>query len=227
MTATAPAVLVEGLEVGYGDEAFALRIPHLTVPDGETAALIGPSGSGKTTLLNVIAGIHAPTAGKVRVGDTTVFPAPDPARRRTRIAQIGMVFQAFELLEHLDVRENIKLPYYVSRALKADAGLESRVEDVAASMGIAKYLKRHPSRLSHGERQRVAIARALITEPALILADEPTGNLDPRTSETILDLLFAAVSSRGATLVMVTHDHHVLERFDRVLDIDQLAQGDA
>ena len=217
-----PIVAVTGLHAGYGG-SFSLAVPRLEIAAGETVALIGPSGCGKTTLLNVIAGIHVPEAGSVRVagvglhGDGTT--ASDAERRRFRIAGIGLVFQAFELLEHLSVRENILLPYFVNTALRRDDAVETRVESIAGDMGIGALLKRHPSALSQGERQRVAIARALVTEPGILLADEPTGNLDPDTSTRILDLLFGAVRDRNATLLMVTHDHALLDRFDRVVDL--------
>lgn len=220
-------VSVEGLRAGYGT-GFRIEVPALEIEPGETVALIGPSGCGKTTLLNVIAGIHEPDAGSVRIDDTEVFPGgSDADRRRLRIARIGLVFQAFELLPHLSVRENILLPYFVNPALTRDPQVDARVEEVAEAMGIAAYLTRHPSRLSQGERQRVAIARALVTQPTLLLADEPTGNLDPETSGRILDLLLGAAEARGATLVMVTHDHALLERFGRVVDLAALATGAA
>lgn len=217
------AIRIRNLHAGYGTE-FTLTVPTLDIAPGNTVALIGPSGSGKTTLLNVIAGIHAPTTGQVTVGDTPIHPdVSDSARRRFRISNIGLVFQAFELLDHLSVRENILLPYFVNPALARTADLNARAGTLAESMGLGPLLARHPSRLSQGERQRVAIARALITEPSLLLADEPTGNLDPDTSERILDLLFGAVAERGATLVMVTHDHGLLERFAQVMDIRELS----
>ncbi|MDJ0973148.1 MAG: ABC transporter ATP-binding protein [Planctomycetota bacterium] len=213
---------VDGLRAGYG-EGFELHVPALHVEAGETVALIGPSGCGKTTLLNVIAGIHVPTAGHVRVGDLELFGstsrAPDAARRRFRISRIGLVFQAFELLDHLSVRENILLPFFVNTALEHTPAVDARLATIAERLGIAAYLARHPQALSQGERQRVAIARALVTDPALLLADEPTGNLDPDTGARILDLLFDAVREHEATLVMVTHDHGLLDRFDRVVDL--------
>lgn len=230
-TATGAAVHIEGLEAGYAGGGFSIAVPELTIEAGSTVALIGPSGSGKTTLLNVIAGIHTPASGTVRIGETSIAPADaiggDAGLRRFRISEIGMVFQAFELLEHLSVRENILLPYYVNAALQQDTGLRARVGELADAMGIGALLDRHPSQLSHGERQRVAIARALVSRPGLLLADEPTGNLDPDTSGTILDLLFAAATRDDATLVVVTHDHGILDRFDRVIDIDTLVRRDA
>ncbi len=218
-------VSVAGLHAGYG-ENFSVAVPHLDLNRGETVALIGPSGCGKTTLLNVIAGIHVPDAGTVRVAGVELHgsgvSATDAERRKFRITDIGLVFQAFELLEHLSVRENILLPYFVNAALKRGDAVEERVDAIARDMGLGELLRRHPSALSQGERQRVAIARALVTEPLLLLADEPTGNLDPDTSTRILDLLFGAVRERNATLLMVTHDHALLERFDRVVDLMSL-----
>ena len=220
---------VRGLELRYGgDDAFRLSVPRFAVEPGTTAVLTGPSGSGKTTLLHALAGILVPHAGDVRVGGTHLLTAGtalgDAARRRFRIREVGLVFQAFELLEHLSVLENILLPYFINPALERTADVDARARDLAARLGISRMLPRGPATLSQGERQRVAIARALVTAPGLILADEPTGNLDPDTTGTILSLLLDEVRRHDATLLMVTHDHGLLDRFDHAFDMGALTQ---
>ncbi len=211
---------LEGLEFAYPAGSFAIAVPKLEVEPGEKIALIGPSGSGKTTLLHLVAGILEARRGRVRIDDFEVTKADDRARRRHRLRRIGMIFQEFELIEALDVRDNIRLPYLLEKGLDGRDDHEGRLVELARRVGILDYLKRKPARLSQGERQRVAICRALVTRPALILADEPTGNLDPRTTATILDLVAEEVSRHAATFLMVTHDHGVLDRFDRRIDFD-------
>jgi putative ABC transport system ATP-binding protein len=194
----------------------------LRVDSDEKVAVIGPSGSGKTTLLSLAAGILLADEGRIRVDGTEISAASDAARRDFRISNIGLVFQEFELLEYLTVRENILLPYRVSTALKFDREVRASVEPLAESVGIGRALDRYPHRLSQGERQRVALSRALITRPRILFADEPTGNLDPRTSRTIVEVLLRQAEAARATVLMVTHDHSLLEWFDRVIDLEQL-----
>jgi ABC-type lipoprotein export system ATPase subunit len=152
----------------------------------------------------------------------------DPERRRERARQVGLVFQEFELLDYLDALDNILVPLRVRGASRDElrAG-RLRAEELAASVGIADLLGRTPSRLSQGERQRVAIARALVTDPALVLCDEPTGNLDPEAAARAVDLLIGEARARDAALLMVTHDHGLLDRFDRVVDVTALGGGPA
>jgi ABC-type lipoprotein export system ATPase subunit len=206
----------------YQRSPFRLTVPSMTIAKGEKAALIGASGSGKTTLLNLAAGILLPDSGSVRVADTEVSRLSDSQRRRFRIANIGMIFQEFELLEYLNVRENILMPFRVNGALVLDQEVHTGLQELALSLEIASLLNRYPRRLSQGERQRVAIGRALITRPKLIFADEPTGNLDPHTSEVILCLIFEQIRLSDATVLMVTHDHSLLSHFDRVIDLDKI-----
>ena len=198
----------------YPDSDFSLRAASLDIDAGQTAAIIGPSGSGKTTLL--------PTAGSVRVANTEISRQNDAARRSFRIAIIGLIFQEFELLEYLTVRQNILLPYRINPALKLNGAARDQAASLAQSMGISEVLDRHPNRLSQGERQRVAICRALVANPKIVLADEPTGNLDPKTSRTIVQVLLDQAAARKATVLMVTHDHSLLDRFDRVIDMEDL-----
>ena len=198
---------------------FGLRIESLSVEQGERVAWFGPSGSGKTTLLHLVAGIVRPTAGRVESCGVDLTNLRDAARRDFRIANVGLVFQEFELLEYLSVLDNILLPYRINRSLRLDASIRERAEQLAADVGLAQLLPRLPGCLSHGERQRVAVCRALVTQPALVLADEPTANLDPDNAARVLDMLDQYAKERSATLVVVTHDHEVLDRFDCSLDV--------
>jgi len=220
-------IQIDNLTFQYREGDFHLRVPELKVPRGESLAIVGPSGSGKTTLLNLVAGILESGGGRVVVQGTDVGQLTEPARREYRIANIGLVFQEFELLEYLSVLDNILLPYRITTALKLTPEVRDRARRLADEVGIVDKLDRHPSRLSQGERQRVAICRALIAEPSLLLADEPTGNLDPGNKGRVLDILFDYARSNSATLVTVTHDHELVPRFDRVLDFRDFLAMDA
>lgn len=211
-------IQIHGLNFTYPGGTFHLQIPNFHVQQGEKLAVIGPSGSGKTTLLNLVSGIVTPKLGDIDVAKTTVSALSDAERRDFRIRNIGFVFQDFELLDYLNVLDNILHPYRISRALRLDSGVRERAALLAGQMDIGDKLKRRTDALSQGEKQRVAICRALLSGPCLLLADEATGNLDPRNKGRILDLLFEAVDAHGATLLAVTHDHELLPRFDRVVD---------
>ena len=211
-------VSIEAVEFSYPQGEFSLSIPQMSVAQGEKVAVIGPSGSGKTTLLNLVAGIITPQQGKVIVADMEVSSSSDAKRRDFRITNIGFVFQDFGLLDYLNVLDNILHPYRITRALNLTREVQQRAIDLADGLGISDRLKHHAGELSQGEQQRAAICRALLPQPGLILADEATGNLDPRNKGRILDLLFDSVDSSGATLLAVTHDHELLSRFDRVID---------
>jgi len=211
-------IRIEQLEFAYPGSEFALSVPALRIDAGETVAIVGPSGSGKSTLLNLIAGMLQAGAGQIEVGDTEVSALPDRHARSFRARTIGFVFQDFGLLDYLSARDNILHPYRICAPLRLTTEVRARVEVLAERLGVSRYLHRRPEALSQGERQRVAICRALLPGPRLILADEATGNLDPANKEAILDLLFEAVETDGATLVAVTHDHELLPRFDRIID---------
>ena len=214
-------IRIDGLDFAYRHGEFRLRVPELAVEDGATVAVIGPNGSGKTTLLHLVAGIATPRAGRIVVKDVEVSGLVDAARRDFRIANIGMVFQEFELLDYLSVLDNICLPYRITRVLRLDDAARERAAALADTVGLGDKLLRSPKKLSHGERQRVAVCRALLTRPPLLLSDEPTGNLDPKNKERVLDILFAYVEETGATLLTVTHDHTVLGRFARTVDVEE------
>lgn len=211
-------VQVSDLQFAFEGTAFKLQIHELAVRAGETVALIGPSGSGKTTLLHLLAGIRLPARGRVRVAEQEVTSLSDTQRRDFRIRQVGLVFQEFQLLEHLSVLDNILIPYRISSSLALTTEVVDRATNLAGSVDIGDKKKRYTGRLSQGERQRVAICRALVTQPNLVLADEPTGNLDPNNKWKVLEMLLDDSQQRGSTLITVTHDHQLLERFDRVID---------
>jgi len=219
MTDTMHAVIViENLTFQYRDGDFHLHIPKLEVDAGTKAALIGPSGSGKTTLIHLLAGIVPAVSGQVMVHGAPLNQFGDAERRHFRIANIGFVFQDFALLDYLTILDNILYPYRINRALNLTPPVRDHAIHLATMVGIEDKLKRHPHHLSQGEKQRAAICRALVTRPPLLLADEPTGNLDPANKSHILQLLFQYVDDHGATLVAVTHDHGLLSGFDRVID---------
>jgi putative ABC transport system ATP-binding protein len=209
---------ISHLDFSYGPGSFRLCVEKFTVAAGDRAAVIGPSGSGKTTLLHLIAGILVPEKGIIRVNGCSVSGLGDAARRVFRIEQAGLVFQEFDLLEYLTVLDNILLPYRITNALSLTESIRERAKDLSESVGVGDKLGRRPGQLSHGERQRVAICRALITKPKLLLADEPTGNLDPENKRRVVELLHTYAEENGITLLMVTHDHNLLDHFDNVVD---------
>lgn len=215
---------IEQLRFRYPTSGFELVIDALKIDSGEKVAIVGPSGSGKTTLLNLMAGITAPDSGRINIFPDEVSRLSDSRRRDFRISNIGMVFQQFELVEYLNSLDNILIPFFINSTLELNREVRDRAEKLAASVGLQDKLQRPPGKLSQGEQQRVAICRALITEPKLILADEPTGNLDPANKTLILDILFDHVARNGQTLVVVTHDMSLLEGFDRTIDFAKFRQ---
>ena len=208
----------------YGDEGFRLFVPKFDLPSGERVALIGPSGSGKTTFLHLLAGILVPRDGLVRVGEKELSRLDDFTRRAFRISKLGLVFQDFRLIEYLNARENMLLPYRLGTELRLKESVLDRMRILAERLRVSGLLDSPVKRLSQGERQRVAIGRALLVRPGMILADEPTGNLDPSGKQRIMDLLFDQALELEATLIVVTHDHALLDRFDRVVDFDRIGE---
>lgn len=217
-------VSCEDVRFRYPGESFALRLPAFSAAREETVAIVGPSGCGKTTLLRLIAGILVPHGGSVHVGEEKVSGMPMAERQRFRITRIGLVFQEFELLDYLTARENVLLPYRISDALALDAAAEAHADELLGETGIDRLANRRPAELSQGERQRVALCRALVTRPTLILADEPTGSLDPDNQAKSVALLRERAKAAGATLIMVTHDPEVLDGFDRVVKLPDLLE---
>jgi putative ABC transport system ATP-binding protein len=215
-------IKLSNIRYSYPHSDFHLAIDSLEIQKGNKTAFIGPSGFGKTTTLNLIAGILLPDAGEIRVDDRRVDLLADAARRVYRIREIGFVFQDFKLLEYLDVLDNVLLPLRINSSLLMSAEARDRARDVAASLGIERKLNKYPSKLSHGERQRVAICRALLNRPPLLLADEPTGNLDPANKAVIMEILFNYVERYESSLITVTHDHGLLSGFEQVIDFQDL-----
>ncbi len=190
-----------------------------SVAAGEHVAVVGRSGAGKTTLLNILGGLDKPTSGDVRLGGESLFRGFGAARRRNRLraTKIGFIFQSYHLMPELDIVENVMLPSMTGRARVPAA--RARAKDLLAKVGLGDRLKHLPAELSGGEQQRVALARALMCSPEIILADEPTGNLDALTGEEILKLLFE-VNETPIACVMVTHSTAAAARCDRVLRLD-------
>jgi putative ABC transport system ATP-binding protein len=216
-----PAVVLSAVSKSYreaGRERRVLEGVDLVVEAGEIVVVLGRSGSGKSTLLNLVAGIDRPSAGRVEVGGFDVGAASERRRTLFRRDRIGFVFQFFNLLPTLTVEENLRLPLELAgRTAAADL---ARAAELLAAVGLADRAGAFPDRLSGGEQQRVAVARALVHDPLLVLADEPTGNLDLDTGLAVLDLLDRLTRGAGKTLLMATHSREVVGLADRVVAIE-------
>ncbi|MBF0502711.1 MAG: ABC transporter ATP-binding protein [Candidatus Riflebacteria bacterium] len=206
-----------------GSDAFALDVPELRIGEGEKIALVGPSGSGKTTIVSLIAGILSPERGSIVVDDVALERADDSARRVFRLRRIGLVFQEFELLEYLSATENILLPYFLDGTMLLEDKTWVAVRELAARCGLSDKLDRLPAELSQGERQRVAICRALVMKPKLLIADEPTANLDSVNAATAMDILIEFSRRDKITCIVITHDKQLLPAFDRVIDVSRFS----
>jgi putative ABC transport system ATP-binding protein len=212
---------ISDLEFRYaGEQAFEMAVSSLQIASGECVAIVGPSGSGKTTLLSLLAGIQVPQRGGIQVGKTTITELGESARRKFRIQNVGQVFQAFELLEYLNVIDNILLSSIINSSTTGES--RKRAGELLASVGLSHKTHSKPARLSHGERQRVAVCRAMLNYPQLLLADEPTGNLDQSNKQNVVDLLIEQAKTDRSTLLMVTHDRSLLGSFERVIDFAEL-----
>ena len=202
---------------GSGETAVhALRSVDLAVENGEFVAIVGTSGSGKSTLLHMLGGLDRPTAGKVLVDGQDIFALKDEALTIFRRRRVGFVFQSYNLVPMLSVYENIVLPIQLDGA-KVD---EDYVSEVIRTLGLSGRLHSLPNQLSGGQQQRVAIARALATKPAIVLADEPTGNLDSKTSQDVLGLMKVTSQRFGQTMVMITHNEEIAQLADRVVRVE-------
>jgi len=210
-------IQLKQVQFGYRVGAFRLDVEGLCIEAQERVALTGPSGCGKTTLLNLLAGILAPTQGEIEVDGTCISGLNQEDRQDFRALHMGLVFQEFELLEYLTVLDNVLLPFRLNPILHLTKAVQERARTLCGRVGLGDKAKRYPAHLSQGERQRVAVCRALVTQPKVIFGDEPTGNLDPANRDLVMDILFEYSESSQAPLVIVTHDHDVLDRFDRVL----------
>jgi putative ABC transport system ATP-binding protein len=202
-----------------GGVVDALRGISMVVEPGEFVALMGPSGSGKSTLLQLLGGLDQPSGGEVMLEGQPISQLGDDAATRLRRERTGFVFQSFNLIPLLDVRENVALPFAIAGLDARRGELAERVRDAIGLVDLSGKERHKPDQLSAGEQQRVAIARAVITRPAILLADEPTGNLDFATGTEILEALWRSCTERGQTIVLVTHDAKAAAYADRVLVI--------
>ncbi|WP_316527607.1 ABC transporter ATP-binding protein [Kitasatospora brasiliensis] len=219
-TTTPPMVAVTDLRrsFGTGERAVhALRGVSFTVARGELAALKGRSGSGKTTLLNLVGGLDTPTSGTIALDGVDLAELDEDGRLALRREQIGFVFQSFGLIPMLTAAENVGVPMRLRKAPAAER--EERAHALLALVGLANHANQRPGELSGGQQQRVAIARALANEPSLIIADEPTGQLDSETGRSIMELLRAVVRSEGVTVLVATHDPTLMGLADRVIEV--------
>lgn len=210
---------VEHLTKIYGqneNEVRALDDVSFSVKKGQFVAIIGPSGSGKSTLLHILGGVDRPTSGKVFLGEQDVFACNENQLAIFRRRQVGMIYQFFNLIPVLNVTENITLPVLMD-GRKVNA---KRLEDLVSTLGLKEREKHLPNQLSGGQQQRVAIGRALMTSPAIVLADEPTGNLDSRNSQEIMELLKISNKQYGQTLIVITHDESIALQADRIVTIE-------
>jgi len=224
--ASAPAIALSGVNLALGRGAARVQILKdidLNIASGEAVGLVGPSGSGKSTLLMVMAGLEQVDAGSVAVAGTDIRGLSEDALARFRGRNIGIVFQSFHLVPTMTALENVAVPLELADRADAFAAAAAGLEAV----GLKERLLHYPSQLSGGEQQRVAIARAFAPQPSLLLADEPTGNLDGETGKQVIDLLFALHAERGTTLLLITHDPALAERCDRIIHLrdGQIVEG--
>jgi len=213
VAARASAVRVQNVRKVYQRDSQSLTVLdglNLDVPTGEFVALMGPSGSGKTTLLNLIAGIDRPTSGRVVVGDTDLTPLSEGELAKWRSRNIGFIFQFYNLIPVLNAIENVELPLLLTNLSSKER--RQRAMTALRIVGLEDRYKHYPRQLSGGQEQRVAIARAVVTDPSVLVADEPTGDLDARSAEEVLDLMQTFNKEFGKTILMVTHDPRAAER---------------
>jgi putative ABC transport system ATP-binding protein len=219
---TTPLVSVRAVHKHFtrGSERIdVLKGVSIEIAEGDFVALMGPSGSGKTTLLNLLGGLDAPTGGEVEVGGVRISSLSGSELSRWRSQHIGFVFQLYNLLPVLTAEKNVELPLLLTKLSKAER--MKRVGIALKVVGLAERARHYPRQLSGGQEQRVGIARAIVTDPTLLLCDEPTGDLDRKAGDEILDLLQALNTQNGKTIVMVTHDPRAAERARRTLHLDK------
>jgi putative ABC transport system ATP-binding protein len=214
-----PLIAVQNITKQVTDATGTLTILHeisFELAGRESVAIVGASGSGKSTLLSILAGLDTPSSGTVVLAGTDLFKLDEDQRAEVRAQQVGFVFQSFQLLGNLTALENVMLPL----ELKGRSDARAAATEMLRRVGLGERLSHYPKVLSGGEQQRVALARAFVLQPALLLADEPTGSLDFATGATVMDLMFDMNREAGTTLVLVTHDRAIAARCDRQLKID-------
>lgn len=219
---TQTVLLLEGITRRFkqgGETLDILRGVDVHIQRGEIVALLGPSGCGKTTLLQIAGLLEAPTSGNVTIGGKKVTDASDDARTALRRTEIGFVYQFHNLLPDFTALENLMLPQFVAGVSKSDA--KKRAVELLGLVGLSSRAAHYPSQMSGGEQQRVAIARGLVNDPALLLADEPTGNLDPSTADEVFKTLVNTIRSQNIGALIVTHNHELAARMDRVLQLKE------
>ncbi|MEO8443388.1 MAG: ABC transporter ATP-binding protein [Gammaproteobacteria bacterium] len=223
-----PALECRGLSKEFAEGANVLKVLRsvdLSIGAGERIAIVGPSGAGKTTLLQLLGGLDTATAGTVRIRGQDIANVDNAERGRIRNRYLGFVYQFHHLLPEFTALENVAMPLLVRR--EPFESVRARARGILERVGLGERLEHKPGELSGGERQRVAVARALVTDPSVVLADEPTGNLDRKTGDTVLDLMLSLNREVGASLVIVTHDPHIARRMNRVLRMSDGALEDA
>lgn len=198
-----------------GERVTILEDVTFDIPDKQMVAIVGPSGSGKSTLLGLLAGLDRPTSGAIWLNGIEISGLREQEMARLRLATIGYIFQSFHLIPTLTALENVKVPL----ELAGNAEARDRAHELLQSVGLGHRLSHYPVQLSGGEQQRVAVARAFACRPPILLADEPTGNLDSSTGQQIIDLILALHRDMGTTLVLVTHDHHLAASMERVISL--------
>lgn len=225
-----PLLLVEGLgktvrshadeeTSARGDELVILHDVDLQIQPADTLAIVGPSGSGKSTLLGLLAGLDIPSRGTIYLNGQNIVQLDEDERAALRGKNIGFVFQSFQLLPSFTALENVILPLELQDSDMSYSDMQAQARQLLAQVGLSERAHHYPNQLSGGEQQRVAIARAFITRPLLLFADEPTGNLDARTGQQVIDFMFELNREHGTTLVLVTHDHALANRCSRVLEL--------
>jgi putative ABC transport system ATP-binding protein len=222
MSAGNALVRIAGVQKNFsrgGERIDVLRGVNLDIPEGDFLALMGPSGSGKTTLLNLMGGLDAPTSGSVEINGVRINELSGSRLSRWRSQHVGFVFQLYNLLPVLTAERNVELPLLLTNLSKSER--RKRAAIALKIVGLADRAKHYPRQLSGGQEQRVGIARAIVTDPTLLLCDEPTGDLDRKAGDEILDLLQTLNREHGKTIVMVTHDPHAADRATRTLHLEK------